>query len=65
MLLIGGYEYHLSLPCDTIIMLMMVVIEVIDTEISSHSISRSYWNFISGLKFIFFFSTELTSFANQ
>lgn len=44
---------------------MMVVIEVIDTEISSHSISRSYWNFISGLKFIFFFSTELTSFANQ
>lgn len=65
MLLIGGYVYHLSLPCDRIIMLMMVVIEVIDTEISSHSISRSYWNFISGLKFIFFFSTELTSFANQ
>lgn len=65
MLLIGGYVYHLSLPCDRIIMLMMVVIEVIDTEISSHSISRSYWNIISGLKLIFFFSTKLTSSANK
>lgn len=44
---------------------MMVVIEVIDTEISSHSISRSYWNIISGLKLIFFFSTKLTSSANK